>query len=198
MLNADRKSDWEFSNSNTAGIGLAFLAGNGGTIDLLNPQKKIVQFSYATIGTGASYSIKIPNVTLGLGKGGTLPAGFVQGPSVLPNRDALYMTKQFKGKELTADDLRGTCACLDLSAGMGAGISLTAMALNLDLHFDAHTMFHQVLMPLVLGGPAAELVNTRVLGEKEASTGTAVLFMVAMTAGAQAGAGITGTIGYLK
>jgi len=198
MLNADRKSAWEFTNSNTGGIGVAFVAGNGGSIYLMSPKKELVQFNYFSVGVGASYSIKIPARFLQKPRPGELPMNAVLGPSELPNRGTLYMTKEFTGKELTSDDLRGTCVCLDLSAGLGVGVSLTAICLNVDVPMNTHTLVHQVLMPFAFGGPTAEMIDRELLGEKGGSIGKAVLFMVSMTAGAQAGAGLTGTIGALK
>ncbi len=106
--------------------------------------------------------------------------GGVIAPKAFPNAGLIYMTSFFSGRELSPADLRGICIVIDGGAGLLVGYSGTLMLLGIDPERFALQIASPILSLLV--------------GQAEP---VAALFTRGLNVGVQAGAGITGTVGYL-
>ena len=56
------ESAWQFVTSSTGGIGVEFVAAEGGKIYLQNPQGQAVTFYYGAAGAGLAAGLKLPKI----------------------------------------------------------------------------------------------------------------------------------------
>jgi outer membrane protein OmpA-like peptidoglycan-associated protein len=110
-----RKSDWEFQTSDSKNVGFKFVTGSQGSIWLKKKDN----------GTTAYYWYVAAGLSLGRNAG---PVSFSYSTKDMWNSGEVYMTNQFRGRELAPSDLAGCCFIADMSVGVGnvAG-SVTAM-----------------------------------------------------------------------
>ena len=176
-----RPSAWTFVTSGTGGVNVDIFAATGGAIDLLNPAGKPQNFHFGSAGVGAGVGIKLPKIgkleirpeKLGKAIGGVIA------PKAFPNAGTIYMTSFFAGRELTPADFRGVCIVIDGGAGLLVGYSGTLMLLSI----------YPERFALQIASPIMSLL----VGQAEPK---AILLTRGLNVGVQAGAGITGTIGY--
>lgn len=175
-----KRSKWEFNTSSTGSLGAGFFAGEGGKIYLNDPQGVMRTFTYGTVGVGLSAGLKLPKIgKVDLnGLTGTLA------PASFPNTGSIYLSQDFKGDDLTADDIRGVCAIAEVAGGFVGGGSASAICLGVsEKWFCAGKL--QCDMPL-------DFVQARLI-----ETARAYLFVAGLSVGFQFGGGVSGMIGYL-
>ena len=177
-----RPSQWKFVTSGTGRVNVDIFAATGGEIDLLDPKGRPQEFKFGSVGVGAGIGLKLPKIgkleikpeKLGKAIGG------VVAPKAFPNAGTIYMTSFFPGKELAAADFRGICIVFDAGAGLVAGYSGTLMLLGID--------------PAAFAMQAVSPILSLLLNQAQPN---AILLTRGPNVGVQAGAGVTGTIGYL-
>jgi outer membrane protein OmpA-like peptidoglycan-associated protein len=107
------------------------------------------------------------------------------------------MTESFRGSELQIEDLVGACMLVEGSAAFVAGGSVTAMLLGIP-PVKLQDEVASGLVQIGVGVSGGQLTHDAMqrMGVFESSA-NAVLVMGGMTAGANVGAGVLGSIGYL-
>lgn len=176
-----RESTWTFVTSGTGGIGLGFAAANGGEVVLKPADGPNKGFYFGSAGVGLSVGIKrIPKIGKIIDSRGLSERG---GGNIAPksfwNAGIVYIMSGFRGTELSAEDFRGVCCVVDLGAAILVGYSGAAMLINVD-----------TLALIAATSPVLSLLAPP-LNPK------AMILSRGFTAGPQAGAGVTGQIGYL-
>jgi hypothetical protein len=106
----------------------------------------------------------------------------VVAPGNFKNWGELYILDTFAGEELTQADIRGLCLFIEVGAGIGLGVSATAMVVGMD----------PVWLP-ALAMPMAELLVEYELLQ----SATGLLVMGGVNAGVQAGWGAGAFLGGL-
>ena len=127
-----RPSAWKFTTSSTGGVGVEFVAVEGGKIFLENPKGDTVTFCYGAAGVGIAAGIKLPKIgKIQINAKGKAVGGAIA-PAAFPNGGKLYLLDSFAGSELTTTDIQGVCAFLEISGGIIAGVSATAMLVGMN------------------------------------------------------------------
>jgi hypothetical protein len=129
-----RVSRWEFVTSNSGGLTVGFIGGEGGSVTLKEPgTKREIKFIYGALGACVGVGVKLPK----LGRV-TLPG--VSGSSELFTSGGLVtMSPFFTGSKLRADDIEGGCSFVEIGGGAawgGAGYALTFGMNTAALHAD--------------------------------------------------------------
>jgi hypothetical protein len=179
-----KESAWTFYTSSNGGIGVEFVAAEGGAIWLVSPYEDYVKYYYGGVGAGYSWGLKVPKVgkvqlrIRGKGiTGNVAPASFT-------NAGKLYILDSFAGDELTASDITGVCMFVELGGGVVAGGSATAMVLGMD--------------PLWLAALlATSFAPNPFIMSKLATSATALLVMGGVNVGLQAQLGGAAYVGAL-
>jgi hypothetical protein len=170
-----KSSAWQFVTSSTGGVGVEFVALEGGTIWLQDPRSQVVTFHYGSAGVGLAAGLKLPKIgKLELKLRGKTVGGVIA-PGAFPNTGKVYVLETFSGDELTASDIRGVCAFTEVYGGVIGGGSATAMIFGMNPVW---------LAVAVAAGPMASLPMMKML-----STATGVLLMAGVNVGIQAGVG---------
>lgn len=175
-------SKWEFITSSTGGVGVAFVAVEGGKIFMKSPQKAAVSFYYGAAGVGLSAGLKLPKIGKVQVRGKGVTAAIA--PASFPNMGQLYVLDSFKGDDLTISDIQGACVFVEIAGGIIAGVSATAMLVGMDVRWLAG-----LVVPLA---PTIAYFDYKFL-----SSAKGLLVMGGATAGLQAGAGIGAFLGGL-
>jgi hypothetical protein len=181
------ESAWQFVTSSTGGIGVEFVAAEGGKIFLNNPQGKQITFYYGSAGVGLSAGLKLPKIgKVQVNVKGRSVVGAIA-PAAFPNGGKLYILDTFAGTELTEKDIQGVCAFLEIGGGIIAGVSATAMLVGMNPIWLAG------LGLAAAAGPAGMIyLDYRLL-----RSATGLLVMGGLNAGIQAGAGVGAFLGGL-
>jgi len=178
-----KDSLWQFSTSSSGGLGVEFVAIEGGKIWLTDPAGNTVTFYYGAAGAGLAAGLKLPKigkVQLKIrGKG----AGGVAAPASFPNAGKVYVLDTFAGEELTKSDISGVCLFVEAFGGLVGGGSATAMVFGMS--------------PVWLGMAAALAPISSLAIQRMLSTATGVLLMAGVNVGIQAGGGFGAFIGAL-
>ena len=178
------ESDWQFVTSSSGGIGVEFIAVEGGKIWLQDPDGNVITYYYAGAGAGLTAGFKLPKIGKIQVKVRGKSVGGIVAPSSFPNGGKLYVLESFDGDELSSSDLTGVCMFAEVGGGLFAGGSATAMLLGMD--------------PVWLGAIlATPWVSSPFFMTKLARSATALLVMAGINVGIQAGAGGAGFIGGL-
>lgn len=180
-----RQSAWSWNTSGTGGAGLGLVAASGGAVVLNDPAKQVQRFHYAAGGVGLSAGIrKIPKIgkivdprSLSNRGGGNVA------PEFFTNHGTVYVMDGCSRDELVREDFHGICAVYDVGAGIIVGYSGALMLVGLD--------------PLALAARAALAANpiTNMLAPRLRVK--AMILSHGWNTGPQAGAGITGQLGYI-
>ncbi len=115
----------------------------------MDPSNKPQTFYYGGLGAGASlFSLRLPKIgkielnAFGRGATGNLA------PLPWWNMGKLFMTSNFRGAELTRQDIKGGCLFVEVNVGVIQGISATGMLLGYDqaklLAFTSTLMMYSV------------------------------------------------------
>src|SRR5882757_8749745 len=103
-----KKSEWTFENASNAGIGVEFVAAEGGKIWLNSPgevnERYLVAYYYGGAGPGYSYGVKLPKIGKQLLRIKGKSVGGNISPSFLPNAGTIFILDTFDGDELSASD----------------------------------------------------------------------------------------------
>jgi outer membrane protein OmpA-like peptidoglycan-associated protein len=186
LLKLKRKSGWTFqtsaSLSGSVEVILAIGAGKG-SVTLISPAGTPVIFNYlsAGVGFGMGAKISISGSTedyLSIGE--------------------IWILSSFSGFELSARDISGAIMVADISAAMLHGVSGSAMLMGVDPD-KVQTEFFSDIGQLVVamapnGNYTLDFLDARGWFESRAR---AVLFMGGVSKGANIGAGVMGSLGYL-
>lgn len=180
-----KESAWKFVTSSTGGLGVEFIAAEGGVIYMTDPGGSAVSFKYGAAGVGITYGFKLPKIgkvdVKVLGKA----IGAAVAPASFPNTGIMYVLDSFAGDELTRDDITGVCQFVEVGAAMFAGGSATAMLVGMS----------PVWLAGIAMGPASPFYFPCV--EKLVSSATGVLLMAGINASLMAGVGAAAFLGGL-
>ncbi|HMF58463.1 MAG TPA: hypothetical protein VK619_19115 [Pyrinomonadaceae bacterium] len=199
-----KKSAWQFVTCEGAALSLGYVTASGGWILLSDPSKREVKFYYGGAGGGLSAQIKIPKI--GKKQIDIPPVTGAGSEAAFPSMGELFITTGFQGNELRKSDIEGTCAFVEIGIGVIAGVSGTLMLLGVDpflLAKAAQQMGHAV--PITDKGTLATVDPNRAMSTVIEDIGfrqlfnsaRAVLRMGGINVGIQAGAGVSGCLGYL-
>ena len=179
-----KKSAWEFVTSSTGGIGIEFLAAEGGKIYMNDPTGSLKTFDFGVVGLGLSAGFKLPKIgKLHIPIKGKSVAG-VGAPASFPNTGQLYVLESFEGDELSFNDICGVCGLVEVGGGLVGGGSATAMLLGMELKWAAGC---------IAAGPLSTYCYMRLI-----ESANALLLMAGTNVGFQAGGGVIGCTGYLR
>jgi hypothetical protein len=132
-LELTRESKWNFVTSNGAGLGVGPLAGEAGSITLVEPDSaQQVKFFYAGMGGGMSFGFKLPKIGKIEVKGKGKAGGGNLSSETLPSGGRVYLTTTFKGSELTRRDIGGAIAFVEVTGGLIAGGAAAAMIFGMN------------------------------------------------------------------
>lgn len=188
MLGINKESAWQFITSSSGGIGVEFVAAEGGAIYLNDPRKARQTFTYGAAGVGLSCGLKLPKIgKIELPKLQGKSVGGVAAPSAFPNAGKIYILDSFSGNELSRSDITGVCMFVEVGGGFIAGASATGMVLGMDAVWLAGT-----LATIEVCQDLAMYAAQRLL-----ELATAILVMAGVNAGLQAGAGGAAFLGAL-
>jgi len=200
-----KASAWTFDTSEAYGIGAGIAMAERGAIYLKDPSGKPATFYYGAPGVGFSDGVKMPK-SLILPKFGKLNVGSDGvgasfAPTAFPNKGQMYVLPGTTGNELTAADIRGMCIFCEVSGGVIAGASATAMILGID-PISVYTMglnpdiFKQTIMlyraavdPLAALPIAAELTEMNFKAALHTAKGLLVMAGASGSLSVGAGAG---------
>jgi len=138
------QSKWQFVTSSTGGLGVEFVAVEGGAIYLTDPAKKAQTFRYGSAGAGLAWGLKLPKIGKLEVKVRGKSIGGVVAPAAFPNAGALYVMESFKGDDFTRSDITGACVFVEVYGGLILGYSGTAMLFGVSPAW---------LSAVLLGGP---------------------------------------------
>jgi hypothetical protein len=194
-----KKSHWEYDNSAGDSLGVWIFLVEGGRLRLKSPSGTMMEFVYQAIGGGAS-----------LGK----PAGFSSSDYGMWSDGVIYLSDTFSWPDLSVQDIEGFCLSSEISGGAMAGATATAMLLGIPaasipaelLRSDGLGTLSQLAVDHptiagVLAGPIGGLIFDKArtsLEEHLRSDAKAVLISAGLNSGAQLGAGVAQTLGYLR
>jgi len=184
MLTVKKPSAWSFVTSSSGGIGVEFVAAEGGKIFFKDPGGNDISFAYGAAGAGLYAGLKLPKIgklqvnVLGKGVMGAIA------PASFPNAGRLYVLDTFAGNELGRTDINGVCLFVEIAGGLIAGVSATAMIVGMDPRWLAGLM-----APVA---PVLAYIDYRML-----QSATGLLVMGGINAGLQGGAGIGAFLGGL-
>ncbi len=65
MWGVKKESAWKFETSSTAGVGIEFVAAQGGAIYLSDPKGSSQKFRYGAAGVGLTFGLKLPKCLSG-------------------------------------------------------------------------------------------------------------------------------------
>lgn len=176
-----RLSKWKFDTSDGLSLGFAFTAMSGGLVSLIDPKKKTHHFHYGGFGVGGSVGFSLTKIEMPKGIiENYIPSGSGSLTS-FPSKGTVYMTRAFKGDELTKADICGVAAYAEFGASAVAGYGGTIMFLGLN-------------QLLVLAGEAAPPLHLIGLAIAEAP---AILVMQGSSVGPSVSFGANGLLGFL-
>jgi hypothetical protein len=188
MLGIKKESAWQFITSSSGGIGVEFVAAEGGAIYLSDPRKTRQAFRYGAAGAGISCGLKLPKIgKIDLPKIQGKSVGGVAAPAAFTNAGKIYILDSFSDNELSRSDITGVCMFVKVGGGLIGGGSATAMVLGMDAVWLAGT-----LATIDVSQDLAMYAAQRLL-----ESATAILVMAGFNVGLQAGAGAAGFLGAL-
>ncbi|MGI4796211.1 MAG: hypothetical protein ACRYG8_19570 [Janthinobacterium lividum] len=134
MISITDKSAWTFDTSATGGIGVEFVALQGGAIWLKDPAQASVRLRMVAVGAGLTYGLKLPK----LGKLPPLKLGGKQvggalGPKFFPSAGMIWKTAACSRQELVHDDFCGPVVFIE---GGGALVAVAGAVDLMLLGFD--------------------------------------------------------------
>ena len=107
MLMIKHESAWKFQTSSSGGIGVEFVAAEGGSIILKDPSGAVVSFPYGGAGAGLTAGFKLPKIgKIALNVKGKSVGGVIA-PSFFPNAGGLYVLDSFEGDDFKRSDITG-------------------------------------------------------------------------------------------
>lgn len=190
MISITDKSAWTFDTSATGGVGLEFIAVQGGSIWLKDPRQASVRLRMLAAGAGLTYGLKLPKIgRLPSPKIGGKAVGGAIGPKFFPSAGLIWKTAACRGQDLVHDDFCGPVVFIE------GGASLVAVAGAVDLMllgFDKMA-YAESLAGVGMSVPGLE----GLLVDRALSTVKAVMLCggISATFGANLGvAGMTGAI----
>jgi hypothetical protein len=185
MFMIKKESAWKFETSGTGGVGIEFVAIEGGVIYLRNPSKNVETFHFGAVGAGLAWGLKLPKIgKIGLNVKGK-NVGAVVAPTFFPNTGKLYILDTFNGDELSRKDITGACAFVEVYGGLIVGGSAAAIVFGMNPLYLAG----QLTTPFV--GPAGPVVSDYYLFK----SATGLLLTAGLNVGIVGGAGIGGFLG---
>ncbi len=187
MLMVTERSKWTFDTSGTGGIGVGFVAAEGGVIKLSDPQNQPVNLKLAAIGVGISEGFKFPKI-------GKLPVPKIKGqqvggaaaPTFFPNAGRIWKTSACNTPELTHEDFCGPT----LFGEIGASILIAGTGNAMLLGFDK-VLFAEMMATITMPVVSAMTVDRALASAK------AVLVSAGVAASPSAQAGVAAFTGYI-
>jgi hypothetical protein len=184
MLTIKKKSGWSYDTNSSGGLGLEFVAVEGGSIYMKDPDGRATTFHYGAVGAGYTLGLKLPKI--GKLKIKDKSVGGVVGPSAFPSTGVMYILDSFAGEELVRGDITGVCMFAEIGGGLGGGGYALAMLMGMN--------------PVWLGVAVATapfLPLSSFSYTKLAQSATALILIAGTNVGLQAGGGVAGFIGGL-
>jgi len=173
-------SQWKYVTASSGGLNILFAAGSGGSITLQDPQGKSESFRYGGLGAGIGFGARLPR----LGKVNIAIRGkSVGGAGALeafPSTGQVFVSDAIANRDLTRDDITGVCVFMEVSAGLIAGGSASAMLFGLDPKLLAISM-------AVSATPAGAVLGPLVMQRQLLQSAKGALVMAGVNAGVQAG-----------
>jgi hypothetical protein len=180
MITIKKPSAWQFVTSSAGGLGVEFVAAEGGALYFQDPRGKADSFYYGSAGLGLGVGLKLPKIGKLQIRGKSFGAALA--PAAFPNAGKLYILDTFKGDELKESDIQGVCMFLEVGGGVLVGASAMAMLLGMSPAWLAGALSAAPLTPTL---PLLSLYVWHQL----INTATGLLIMGGLNAGIQAGAG---------
>jgi hypothetical protein len=184
MLVIKKESAWRFLTSSSGGIGVEFVAAEGGSIYFQDPNGVTVTYRYGAAGAGVSAGLKLPKIGKLQFKGKSVGAAVA--PAAFPNVGKLYILDSFPGDELSRSDITGVCMFAEVGGGVVVGGAGYAMLLGMSPLWLAAQASSAIMPPVMLYADYQMLQSA-----------TAVLFMAGLNAGLIAGIGAAVFVGGL-
>ena len=182
MFGIKKESAWTFETSATGGVGVEFVAVEGGAIYLRDPRNNPVTLRFGAVGAGLSWGLKLPKIgKINLPKARGKSVGGVLAPAAFPNAGKLYILDAFRGDELSRRDITGACAFVEVYAGAIAGGAAAAIVFGMN--------------PLWLAGLAVGPLAFAITEAQLLASATGLLLTAGLNAGLVAGAGAGGFLG---
>ena len=186
MLWIKKESAWTFETSATGGVGVEFVAVEGGAIYLRDPKNNPATLRFGAAGAGISWGLKLPKIgKINLPKVRGKSVGGVAAPAAFPNIGKLYILDTFRGDELSRRDITGVCAFVEVYAGAVVGGSAAAIV------FGMNPLWLAGLSLAPLAGPLAATITESQLF----ASATGLLLTAGLNAGLVASAGVGGFLG---
>ena len=133
MIFAQQQSGWRFKTSGTGGVGVEFLAAQGGVIDLLDLSGKVVRLRMGALGVGYSYGFKLPRgIKIPPIKLGKLNGSAALAPTWAKNWGWVWKTSACCTSDLTHSDFCGPVIFLDAGASILLGFNGDVMIMGMD------------------------------------------------------------------
>ena len=188
MMDITGQSAWTFDTSATGGIGIEFVAVQGGAIYLKDTKGTPVRLRMLAAGVGLTYGFKIPKLgKLPVPKIGGKSVGAAVAPKFFPNAGKIWKTAACAGSDLTHGDFCGPVVFIE------GGGSLVAVAGAVDVMLMG---FDKLDFAEAMAGASVPIVGS-LLTDRALSSVKAVLLCggISATFGAQLGiAAMTGAI----
>lgn len=182
MLGIKKESAWTFETSASGGVGVSFVAAEGGAFYLRDPKNKRVVLRFGAVGAGLSWGLRLPKLgKINLPKIKGKSVGGVVAPAAFPCTGKIYILDSFGGSELTRQDITGACVFAEVYAGAVAGGSSAAILFGMNPAWLAGFALGPIAIPI------AEAMLVR--GAK------GMLLTAGLNVGLVAGAGVGGFIG---
>ena len=141
MLMVTERSKWTFDTSGTAGLGVGFVAAEGGVIKLSDPQQHPVNLKLAALGVGVSAGLKLPKIgKLPVPKIKNQPVGGAVAPTFFPNAGWIWKTAACHTPDLTHEDFCGPTIFGEIGASVIIAGTGNAMLLGFDRVLFAEMM----------------------------------------------------------
>ncbi len=185
MWGVKKESAWKFETLSTAGVGIEFVAAQGGAIYLSDPKGSSQKFRYGAAGVGLTFGLKLPKVgklNLPTVKGKSV--GGVVAPAAFPNMGQVFVADTFSGEELSRSDITGVCLFLEVGGGLIAGGSAIGMIFGMDPAWLGVVVASAEFLPIMA------LAETKLL-----RSATGILVTTGVNVGYQAGGGGAAFIG---
>lgn len=187
MLMVTERSKWTFDTSGTAGIGIGFVAAEGGVIRLTDPAQHPVSLRLAALGAGISEGLKLPKI-------GKMPVPKIKGQAVggavapmsFPNAGWIWKTTACLAPDLSHQDFCGPVVFGEIGASVIIAGTGNAMLMGFDT----------VLFAEMLATMATPVVNAFAI-DRALSSAKAVLVSAGVAVSPSAQVGAAAFTGYI-
>lgn len=182
-------SDWRYKTATGGGLTVMFAAASGGALTVIDPQGKDHQFRYGSVGVGAGLGARLPRfgkINLNIRGKSVGGAGATED---FPAVGRILVADAVAERGLQPEDFTGACVFFEGGVGLLAGASGSAMLFGLDAKLLA--------MTVATVTPIGNLLLPHDSAVRLLRSAKGVILTAGINAGAQAGGGVTLTLGGL-